>query len=168
MALTKKQEEKIEELFQKAVSHGKSYVKNKYKQTEKRLYAYPILQKNIDRYKLDIEDVKSESFGHSHDIVIYTVGGAGEKRDIEDIRKAKILMLEQKIIRDEKEIKEVNAALEIIKNDEYHKIIEMNYFQNMTPDEIAAKLNCDRVTVFRNKKRLINVISISFYGANAL
>lgn len=168
MALTKKQEEKIEELFQKAVSHGKSYVKNKYKQTEKRLYAYPILQKNIDRYKLDIEDVKSESFSHSHDIVIYTVGGAGEKRDIEDIRKAKILMLEQKIVRDEKEIREVNAALDVIKNDEYHKIINLAYFKNMTPDEIGKELNCDRATVFRNKKRLINMIITSFYGADAL
>lgn len=175
MALTKKEKSEIkelkseiQELFQKAVSHGKSYAKDKYKQTEKRLYAYPVLCKNIERYKLDIEDVKSENFGRSKSIVVFSGGSGGEQIDIEDVRKAKIKIIEAKISRDEQEIKEIDAALEIIKDDEYYKIIELKYFKNICPDDIIKVLNCDRATFFRNRKRLINSISISLYGANAL
>ncbi len=168
MSLTKQDKAEIQKYFKDAVTFGKSNTKDKYKQTEKRLYAYPILVKNIDRYYLDIEDIKKEDLKRSHDIVFFGTGGTSSTADLEDLRESKILIIQQKIIRDKNELKEIDAALKLIADDEYYKIIELNYFKNMPHDDIATTLNCDRATVFRNKKRLINIISISFYGANAL
>lgn len=169
MGLTQKDEEKIQNLFREAVTAGKYYAKDKYKQTEKRLYAYPVLQRNINRYKLDIEDVKQESFGKSQDFVIYCKNsGDSSTPSLEELREAKVLVIERKIARDEKEIVEINAALEEIQADEYYKIITMLYFQGIKGDDIAEALHCDRATIYRNRKRLINTLSISLYGADAL
>lgn len=168
MALTQKDKEEIKELFKNAVSLGKRVEKNTYKQTEKRLYAYPVLKKNIERYKKDIEDVKQEDFSRSKDIAFYAAGAGTEKLDIEEIRKAKIFVIEQKIARDREEIKEIEAALDEIRNDEYFEIIPLHYFQKVDQETITKRVRCDKVTVWRNRKRLLNIINICLFGADAL
>lgn len=168
MALTQKDKEEIKELFKNAVSLGKKVERNTYKQTEKRLYAYPVLKKNIERYKKDIEDVKQEDFSRSKDIAFYAAGAGTEKPDIEEIRKAKIFVIEQKIARDQKEIKEIERALYEIRNDEYFEIIPFQYFEKLNPEEIENKIHSSNATIWRNRKRLLNTISIHLYGADAL
>lgn len=168
MALTQKDKEEIKELFKSAVSLGKKIERNTYKQTEKRLYAYPVLKKNIERYKKDIEDVNQEEFSRSKDIAFYAAGAGTEKPDIEEIRKAKIFVIEQKIARDREEIKEIEAALDEIRNDEYFEIIPLHYFQKVDQETITKRVYCDKVTVWRNRKRLLNIINICLFGADAL
>lgn len=169
MALTKTDREEIGQLFQAAVSEGKAKEKDKYKLTEKRLYAYQILKRNIERHKLDIEDIKKEDIRKSKDIVLYsTCGGSGEKLELEELRAAKILVVKQKISRDEKEIAEINAALKEIEKDEYFEVIKDHYFNHLSQDEIAEKMTCDKVTVWRNKKKLVRIISLILYGADAI
>lgn len=168
MALTKKDKQEIKELFKNAVSLGKKIERNTYKQTEKRLYAYPVLKKNIERYKKDIEDVKQEEFSRSKDIAFYAAGAGTEKPDIEEIRKAKIFVIEQKIARDREEIKEIEAALDEIRNDEYFEIIPLHYFKRISQEEISQKVHCDKVTVWRNRRRLLNILEVCLYGAEVL
>ena len=56
-------EQKIEEVGRRLILEGRKVQKNWTKMTMKRLYSYPILKQNIERYKLDIEDIRKEDMG---------------------------------------------------------------------------------------------------------
>ncbi|MGL5270314.1 MAG: hypothetical protein ACRC7I_07215 [Selenomonadaceae bacterium] len=171
MALTKRDEERIEHLFKRAVALGSRRAKDydPYKRTEKALRAYPILKENIKRYELDIEDIAKEDMRRSKDFVLFLANsGSGEKVGIEEIRATKILAVRQNIVRDQKKIDEIDIALKNVEGDEYYKVIEMDYFQRMKLSDIIEHMHCDKVTIYRNKKRLINTISVSLFGADAV
>ena len=162
-------EGKIEEIGRKLIAEGGCRAKDKSTLTKKRLYAYPLLQDNIKRYKLDIEDIKRETFGKSKSIVIFQRNsGAGEKPTLEDKRAAKIYILEQKIARDEDEIREMDVALATIKDDPYYPTLERIFFQGASHEMCAADVNCDRSTITKNIGRLINALNVVLYGADAL
>ena len=159
----------VEETGRRILSEGQRKSKDLGKRTEKRLYAYPTLKANIERYKLDIEDVKKEDMKRSKDFVVFLRNSGGDERpDLEELREAKILVIEQKINRDRAELKEMTAALETVKKDEYYKLIPLIYFEKRHRDEVEREMNCDKTTVWRNKKRLLNVLNVSLYGADAL
>ena len=160
----------MEEVGHRLIWEGSRRVKDLAKFTKKRLYAYPQLKGNIERYKLDIEDIRQETFGKSKSIVIFqrNSGDNAEKMTIEEQRAAKIRLIEQKIERDEAEIKEMNAALAQIEDDPYYRLITMRFFEKMNRDEIAEKFPCDSTTVSRQLGRLLDTLNISLYGADAL
>ena len=160
----------VEEVGHRLIREGSRRVKDLAKLTKKRLYAYPQLKTNIERYKLDIEDIKQETFGKSKSIVIFqrNSGDNAERMTIEEQRAAKIRLLEQKIERDEAEIKEMDAALAQIKDDPYYRIVEMRFFRKMDRDEIGAEFPCDPTTVSRQLGRLLDTLNVSLYGADAL
>ena len=145
---------------------GKKKAKDLSKLTKKRLYAYPLLKKNVERYKADIEDIKREDFGRSKSIVAFVSRAVNhDKPDLEEIRAAKIRETEKKIARDEEEIREIDAALDAVKGDEYYKTIEMRFFDKINQDEIAVRLHCDSSTVWRNTERLVGIMNVVLYGA---
>ena len=170
MALSEKDVQKIGAIFEEKIKRlkggGRSKGKELIKLTKKRLYAYPLLKENIERYKADIEDIRKEEFGKSKSIVMYSPSGGGEKPTLEELREAKILIVERKIARDEAEIKEINAALDTIKEDAYYPLIEMMFFQKLGQDEIAERMICDKTTIWRNVGRLLDAMSIALYGAD--
>ena len=170
MALTKKDLQAIEGIFdgiaKKIMGSGRRKAKDLTKLTMKRLYGYPLLKKNIERYKLDIEDIKREDMGKSKSIVMFTATG-GKKPDLEELRAAKIRLVELKIDRDEKEIAKIDAALSTIKDDEYYPIIEMRFFRKCGQEEIAKAIPCGTATVSRQLGRLLDILNISLYGADA-
>lgn len=140
---------------------------NCYKQTEARLYAYPTLLENIKRYRLDIEDLKREKITEkSKDITSFSVDGI--RLTPEERQAGKILAVEIKLQRDQKEVDEITAALDLIKNDEYYPAIEMRYFKKMAEEIIALQINCVERTVRRNRNRLVRQMALSLYGAEAL
>lgn len=140
---------------------------NCYKQTEARLYAYPTLLDNIKRYKLDIEDLKQEKItAKSKDITSFSVDGI--RLTPEERQAGKILAVEIKLQRDQKEVDEIAAALDLIKADEYYTAIEMRYFENKPDGIIAIQIPCAERTVRRNRSRLVKQMALSFYGAEAL
>lgn len=140
---------------------------NCYKHTEARLYAYTTLQENIKRYKLDIKDLKREKItAKSKDITSF--GGDGVRLTPEERQEGKILAVELKLARDQKEVDEIVAALDLIKNDEYYPAIEMRYFKKMTDEIIALQIPCAERTVRYNRNRLIRQMALSLYGAEAL
>lgn len=171
MALSEKDIQKIGAIFDEKVKSltggGRRKAKDLTRLTKKRLYAYPLLQENIERYKADIEDIKREDFGKSKSIVAFMANSGGpEKPTLEELREAKILLVERKIARDEAEIKEMNAALDTIRDDAYYSLIEMMFFQKLRQDEIAESVHCDKTTVWRNVGRLLDALSIVLYGAD--
>ena len=162
-------EKKMEEVGRRLILEGKKAQRNWTKLTMKRLYSYPLLKHNIERYKLDIEDIKKEDMGKSKSIVeFYAHSGGGEKPDLEELRAAKIRIVEMKIDRDEKEIAEIDAALATITYDPYYRIIELKFFQKLDVEEIAEEMHCGTATIPRQTGRLLDIINISLYGADVL
>lgn len=162
-------EKKMEEVGRRLILEGKKAQRNWTKLTMKRLYSYPLLKHNIERYKLDIEDIKKEDMGKSKSIVeFYAHSGGGEKPDLEELRAAKIRIVEMKIDRDEKEIAEIDAALATITDDPYYRIIELKFFQKLDVEEIAEEMHCGTATIPRQTGRLLDIINISLYGADVL
>lgn len=62
-------ENKMEEVGRRLILAGKKNQKNWTKMTMKRLYSFPILKANIERYQKDIEDIRREDMGKSKSIV---------------------------------------------------------------------------------------------------
>lgn len=145
-----------------------SFKGNCYKQTEARLYAYPTLLENIKRYKLDIEDLKREKITEKSKDITSFGGDCGIRLTPEEKQAGKILAVELKLQRDQKEIDEIDAALDLIKNDEYYPAIEMRYFKKMADEIIASQIPCAERTVRYNRSRLIRQMALSLYGAEAL
>jgi DNA repair exonuclease SbcCD ATPase subunit len=150
------------------VEKGKKEAKNLFKQTELRLYAYPELQGNIEKYNRDIQDLRQETPGRSKDIVFFSMHGGGTRLSADEIQEARIMILQKKIYRDQTEIDEIDYALQAVRNDDYYPIIEMKYFKGKNDDEIALEVSCDPSTVRRNKSRLVRKIEIKLYGAEVV
>ncbi len=162
-------ENKMEEVGRRLILAGKKNQKNWTKMTMKRLYSFPILKANIERYQKDIEDIRREDMGKSKSIVeFHSKNNEWEKPDVEDLRAAKIRIVEMKIDRDTQEVREIEMALDSVRTDQYYPIIEMKFFQHMTHEEIAEKLPCGVATVSRQLGRLLDIINVTLYGADAL
>ncbi len=162
-------EHKMEEVGRRLILEGKKTQKNWTKMTMKRLYSYPILKANIERYRKDIDDIRKEDMGKSKSIVEFHGDiREWEKPDVEDLRAAKIHTVEMKINRDTREVREIEVALDSVRADQYYPIIEMKFFQHMTHEEIADEIPCGVTTVSRQLGRLLDIINVTLYGADAL
>ena len=172
MPLSKKDLQEIRSVFsdeiQKLKPTARHSEKDLVKLTKKRLYAYPLLKINIERYKADIEDIKKEDMGKSKSIVMFSPSSkGGERPTLEELREAKIMIVERKIARDENEIREIDTALSTIRDDEYYPIIEMSYFRKISDEAIRDELYWSIPTIGRHRGRLINILNASLYGADA-
>lgn len=151
------------------VEKGKTEAKNLFKQTEIRLYAYPELRKNIERYNQDIEDLRKEGpGGRSKDIVFYSTHGGGTRLSAEEILEGRVMVLQKKIYRDQTEIDEIAYALQAVADDDYYPVIKMKYFEGKSDEDIANIISCDPRTIRRNKSRLVRRIAVKLYGAEAV
>ena len=127
------------------------------------------MKQNIERFKADIEDIKKEDMQKSKSIVeFYSHSGNGEKPDLEELRAAKIRIVQIKINRDETEIAAIDKALDTIKDDKYYPMIAMRYFENMEQEKIAEKMDCSIRTISYQFGRLLGRLAVSLYGADAL
>lgn len=161
----------IKKMFQEAFKNGYSQAKYEihdyFKYTEKRLYAFKQLQKNVNNYKKDIEDLKKEGkTGKSKDIVMMKQSGI--RLDDDEILACKIAIIEKKMFKDLQEIEEVKRALRTIDKMIYNEIIHYKYFDELSDSQIAQKLHVSDRTVRRNRKELINKIMIALYGIDAI
>lgn len=171
MALTKKDLQElsgiIDGAIKRAVSAGRRVGKNHYKETERRLFRYPELKKNIEEYQADIEDIKREDFGKAKDIVKFSIhGGNTPQEDIEEKRQKIIANLENRIASDLYEIRQIERALDRINGDEYYPIIEAYYFEKCDTEEVAERFHYSDRTIQRWRKNLVNIISDALYGAD--
>ena len=143
-------------------------IKSYYTQTEKRLYSYSDLKIGIKAYKEEIKELESGGLPKKSKSIVFMPSGS--RLDSDDLLDARIQDLYYRIQRNEREIKMIEGALSIIKNDKWYSIIEYKYLSNNKKenDEIAKILKCDESTIRRNKKRLISRLSIRFYGADAV
>lgn len=164
-------ENKIEEVGKKLIQSGKRNRCNLMKNIKRRLYAYPQLKNNIERYQLDIEDIRREEFGKSKSLAFaFDKSGSNYDRNeaLERIRAEKILEVERKTERDQAEIKEIERGLMVIKDDPYYRALAMSFFEGKKQKEIAEAIPCVETTIWRNVGRLIDKLAVFWYGADAL
>lgn len=137
-----------------------------YKRVEILLYNYENLKDAIKQKEEDIEYL--EEYGlpeRSKSIVAYSSAGGNSKGDM-------YLELKEKYKRDqieiERDLRRIDNALDKIRADKYFKIIQLKYLnkedERINKDEsIAEALERERITIIRNRKRLIQkLVTIIF------
>ena len=64
--------------------------------------------------------------------------------------------------------KRIDRAVASLSDDPYYEILPLKYREGRPEEEIAEMLSCDPSTVRRNKNRLLERLSIIFFGIDAL
>ena len=134
----------VEEIVKLAVAAGRSAAErapmDAFKATERRLYALPILREKLER---DRERLS-------------TLDGTNRAD------------LEADIAADADEVQTMESALAKCAGDAYYQTVTGRYFEGLDDAKIGKLLHCDVSTVWRNRKRLIQRISVYLYGAFAV
>ena len=171
MAQGKQKKPTVDEVISKAVIATRLSCarepKDVFKATEKRLYAYPVLQAKIKDDEEMLEEIMRHGVnGHGRGITRIVKNGARMEED--EIKAAVVIDLKTAIADDQHEIERIEKALEQIADDEYRDIVRYKYFEQKTDDEIAEQMHCASRTVRAHKSRLVGRLSVFLYGAAAL
>ena len=137
-----------------------------YKRVELLLYNYENLKEAIKQKEEDIEYIDKNGLPEkSGSIVVYSTVGGVSKED-------RYLELKERYIREkietERDLKRIDNALDKIRDDKYFNIIQLKYLNKEedklnTDEEIAERINKERRTIIRNRKRLINKLITIFF-----
>lgn len=171
MAQGKQKKPTVDEVISKAVIATRLSCarepKDVFKATEKRLYAYPVLQAKIKDDEEMLEEIEQYGLrGRSKSITRFIKSGIRLEPD--EIKEAVMLDLRATIDGDKYEISRIDKAIEQIADDEYRDIIRYKYFEQKSEDEIADLMHCAPRTVRAHKSRLVGCLSVFLYGAGAL
>jgi len=180
--MVNKNDPEIKALINDAVNAGlragraqaSSMPKDAYKATEKRLYALPTLETKHENDKLLLVEMISDGAqNRSKSIVRFS--RSGYRLSPEEMLGGIISDLESTIACDEYEIVAIRCALELISADPYIRTVSGRYMDQMSDEEIAEEIResmglktCDPTTVWRNRKRLVQKLSVWLYGAAAI
>ena len=171
MAQGKQKKPTVDEVISKAVIATRLSCarepKDVFKATEKRLYAYPVLQAKIKDDEEMLEEIEQYGLrGRSKSITRFIKSGIRLEPD--EIKEAVMLDLRATIDGDKYEISRIDKALAQIADDEYQNIIRYKYFEQKSDEEIADLIHCAPRTVRSHKSRLVGRLSVFLYGAGAL
>lgn len=178
MAKTKRQSgmsPDIEAMIQKAVKAGIEAGRKEaerapidaYRATERRLYALPTLVKKVQDAKEKLRDLEDHGLHQrSKDVVRFR--RSGQRLSDCDIEEAIKLDLSSDIAKNEHEIETVKKALRNIEDDTYYVAVSGRYFEGISDEEIAKQIPCDERTVRRHRGRLVRVVAVWLYGAEAV
>ena len=81
---------------------------------------------------------------------------------------AVVMNLEAEIAASEHEIDMMERALALIADDEYYATVTGKYIDRLPDEEIAERIPCDPTTVWRNRRRLVQRLSVRLYGVEAV
>lgn len=138
-----------------------------FKATEKRLYAYPVLQAKIKDDEEMLEELSQNGLRERSKSITRFIK-SGVRLEPDEIKEAVLLDLRATIDGDKYEISRIDRAMEQIADDEYRDIIRYKYFEQKSDEEIADLIHCAPRTVRSHKSRLVGRLSVFLYGAGAL
>lgn len=161
----------IEEIIKQAVEAGRisaeRTAKDAFKATERRLYALPVLRKKAEDDRERLEELKTYGpRNRSKSITRFIKSSI--RLTPEEILAAVITDMEATIAADEYEIETMERALSTIADDEYYRTVTGRYIDNLPDEDVAEEIPCDTSTVWRNRKRLVQRLSVWLYGADAI
>lgn len=164
-------EKAIDGMIRKAVAAMKvaseHSTKDAYRATERRLYALPDIRAKLEDDREALEDVKKYGVKNkSRSITRFMKSSV--RLTPEEALAAVIMDLEAAIAASEHEIDAMERALASIGNDEYRLTVTGKYIERLTDEEIAERIPCDPTTVWRNRKRLVQRLSVRLYGVDAV
>jgi DNA-directed RNA polymerase specialized sigma24 family protein len=140
---------------------------NFYKETEKRLYAYPTLIRKISDDKGKRREIQTHG-APRRDTSVVRFSRTGVRLSPDEIADALVQDMTAMIAVDEHEVSTIAGALQTIEDDPYYAAVAGRFLEKKTDDEIAEAIPCDSSTVRRNRGRLIRQLSVWLYGAQAL
>lgn len=141
--------------------------KDIYKQTERRLYAYPHLLEKLQDDAARLADMEAGILqGKSKGIVRFSQSGV--RVDPEEMAEAVMNDLRARMAMDRQEVETIQKALKAIERDAYFVTVPARYFDGRVDWEMAEALQCDESTVRRNRSRLVRIVAIRLYGAIAV
>ena len=142
-------------------------VKDAYRATERRLYALPDIRAKLKDDKESLAEVKEHGVrNRSHSVTRFLKSGV--RLTPEEALAAVVMDLEAAIATSEHEIEAMERALASIANDEYCLTVTGKYIDHLTDEEISERIPCDPTTVWRNRKRLVQRLSVRLYGVDAV
>ncbi len=138
-----------------------------YKRVELLLYNYENIKDAVKQKDEDIEYIEKNGLPQSSgSIVIYQTSGGGissEERYMQLIEKYKAEKIET-----ERDLVRIDNALDKIRGDKYFHIIKIKYLEidndeKVSDEFIAEKLNYERSTITKHRKRLMNKLITIFF-----
>ena len=139
-----------------------------FQKTEKLLSELSLLKGAIDSKNMLIENLKKE--GISIQKKETGVNVQSSKVYLSELEKVenRIEKLQEEIARIENVVNMVERALEIIKNNKYYDIIVMKYFEELTFEHIAEKLNISVITAKRYKNYMIRQLQLVIFSDDVI
>ncbi|MEA4928492.1 MAG: hypothetical protein VB104_07425 [Candidatus Limiplasma sp.] len=141
--------------------------KDYYKQTERRLYAYPHLLEKVQDDIARLTDLEAGILQKkSKSLVRFSPSGV--RVDPEEMAEAMMNDLRAHMAMDKQEVETIQKALKSIERDTYFATVLARYFDGRADWEVAEELHCDESTVRRNRARLVRIVAIRIFGAPAM
>ena len=139
-----------------------------FQKTEKLLSELALLKGAIDSKNMLIEDLKKEGISiQKRETGVNVQSSKVYLSELEKVEN-KIENLQEEIARIENVVNMVERALDTIKNDKYYKIIEMKYFDDLTFEFIAEKLDISERTAKRHKNYMIRQLQLIIFSDDVL
>lgn len=138
--------------------------------TERRLYALPVIRARIEDCREELAELENcgiEALRQCSASLVRLIR-PGVRLTPEEVHEAQIAELRARLAADEREERRMRVALNMIARDHYYSAVEGKYFNGETDREVADKLHCDPATVRRNRAKLVRVLALRLYGAEAL
>ena len=131
-----------------------------FQKTEKLLSELSLLKGAIDSKNMLIEDLKKEGISiQKRETGVNVQSSKVYLSELEKVEN-RIEKLQEEITRIENVVNMIERALDTIRNDKYYNIIEMKYFEDLTFENIAEKLNISVRTAKRHKNFMIRQLQI--------
>ena len=141
--------------------------KDAYRATERRLYALPDIRAKLEDDRETLAEVKEHGVrSRSHSVTRFLKSGV--RLTPEEALAAVVMNLEAEIAASEHEIDMMERALALIADDEYYATVTGKYIDRLPDEEIAERIPCDPTTVWRNRRRLVQRLSVRLYGVEAV
>lgn len=143
--------------------------RNAFQKTEVLLYNYKKFKNIINEKEGQIKAIKRDGLPKKSKSITSWGGNTNQEpeSDMEKIE-TKIADIEKSIIVTRRLIAIVDAALKEISNDPYYKIIEKFYFEDRTWEYVTEYCKCDKATMYRNKKQLVDKLKIILFSGDVI
>ena len=139
-----------------------------FQKTEKLLSELSLLKGAIDSKNMLIEDLKKEGISiQKRETGVNVQSSKVYLSELEKVEN-RIEKLQEEITRIENVVNMIERALDTIMNDKYYNIIEMKYFEDLTFENIAEKLNISVRTAKRHKNFMIRQLQIIIFSDDVL
>lgn len=146
-------------------SVNKNQPKSAYQCTEQLLYRYRNLQDIVADRREQIEDIKQYGVPQRGGAVVSYSGDSTvrEHKLEEEKRQDAIYAIEKSMELVVRVLGDIDKAMESLKSDPWHRVVEMIYFEGCSQEDVVAEFKCSQPNVSYHKKRLVNKIACKLF-----